>query len=99
MKTSVASVIAKLLSLLATAALATPLMPMGGASLVESTEGDANQKRAFGLTSPAHFDAPYFGRPVIGNYQSDIDAADPAEVLGKNHRKGSKGELDADMKD
>lgn len=91
MKTSLASIIAKLLSLLATAALATPIMPMGGAALIDSPDAEANQKRAFGLTSPAHVDTPYFGRPVIGNYQSEIDAADPDEVLGKKHRKGSKG--------
>ncbi|KAF2436293.1 hypothetical protein EJ08DRAFT_692163 [Tothia fuscella] len=91
MKTTLSSIIAKLLSLLATAALATPITPMGGASL--STEAEPTERRAFGLTSGAHFDAPYFGRPIIGNYQNDIDAADAEEVLGKKYKqeKGSKG--------
>jgi hypothetical protein len=91
MKTSIASLIAKLLSLLATAALATPIMPMGGTVMLDTSEADMNQKRSYGFTSPAHVDTPYFGRPVIGNYQNEIDVADEEEVLGKKHRKGSKG--------
>jgi len=89
MKTSIASIIAKLLGLLATAALAAPIGPMG--SGVGKDHSEESQKRAYGLVSPAHFDTPYFGRPVIGTYQSDIDAADADEVLGRKHSKGSKG--------
>jgi hypothetical protein len=91
MKTSIAAIIAKLLGLLATAALATPIVPMGSGLVADRS--DVDQKRAFGIVSPGHSNEPYFGRPVIGNYQKDIDAADPEEVLGKKHKsmKGSKG--------
>jgi hypothetical protein len=93
MKTSFAAVISKLLGLLATAAIATPIMPMVNGVIADRS--DVEQKRAFGLVAPGHSTEPYFGRPVIGNYQSDIDAADPEEILGKKHRsgKGSKGSL------
>jgi hypothetical protein len=93
MKTSFATIISKLLGLLATAAIATPIMPMANGVVAERSE--LEQKRAFGLVAPGHSTEPYFGRPVIGNYQSDIDAANPEEVLGKKHKsgKGSKGPL------
>jgi len=89
MKTTFSSLVAKLLGLLATAALAAPIVPMASGTAQDHSED--TQKRAYGLVSPAHFDTPYFGRPVIGNYQTDIDAANADEVLGKKYSKGSKG--------
>lgn len=86
---SLASLIAKLLGLLATAALAAPIMPMSHGMGMGSDTSEV-EKVAYGLRSPAHF-KPSFGRPVIEDYQGEIDAVNAEQTLGKVHRKGSKG--------
>jgi hypothetical protein len=82
------SIVGGWLAVLVTSALAAPIAVVDQNQILE-TRSPMRSMAKFGLTviPTAHESR------ILGNYQQDIDAADPAEILGKSWKgqKGSKG--------